>query len=387
MSVPPLTSTSIKSYDIIIVGGGLAGLISAIELGRENKVLLLEKNDYPFHKVCGEYISNEVLPYLQRLGFDPFSYGASSINKLRISTPKGKNLHSRLDLGGFGLSRYIMDEALSKLAIAKGAELKTGIRVVDIGMHDGVLYVNTPEENYTAKLVIGSYGKRAMLDKKLQRQFIQEHTGYMGVKYHIETKYPVDEIGLDNFRDGYCGVVKIEDSKYNLCYLYKRKKNEAFASIRELEEKVLFTNPRLKELFTSSSFLSSKPGVINEICFSAKSLVENNILMCGDSAGLITPLCGNGMSMAISAAKLLSECIRRSQVLEAKYIIADKRDKLEAEYQTCWNKMFKARLSAGRSIQKMFGNTMITELVLPAIHAISPLERSLIRATHGDVIT
>jgi flavin-dependent dehydrogenase len=56
---------------VIIVGGGLAGLCSAIHLSKTGtEVILIEKNNYPKHKVCGEYISNEVLPYLEWLGLN-----------------------------------------------------------------------------------------------------------------------------------------------------------------------------------------------------------------------------------------------------------------------------------------------------------------------------
>jgi flavin-dependent dehydrogenase len=42
------------TFDVIIVGGGLAGLTSAIHLSKlKKKVLLIEKNTYPKHKVCG----------------------------------------------------------------------------------------------------------------------------------------------------------------------------------------------------------------------------------------------------------------------------------------------------------------------------------------------
>jgi len=63
--------------DVIIIGGGLAGLCNAIHLSKfGKKVLLIEKNEYPKHKVCGEYISNEVLPYLEFLEINPFDFGA-----------------------------------------------------------------------------------------------------------------------------------------------------------------------------------------------------------------------------------------------------------------------------------------------------------------------
>ena len=65
------------SFHVSIIGGGLAGLVSAIHLSKKGlKVLLIEKNEYPKHKVCGEYISNEVLPYFNSLGIHPINYGA-----------------------------------------------------------------------------------------------------------------------------------------------------------------------------------------------------------------------------------------------------------------------------------------------------------------------
>ena len=81
---------NITSFDVIIIGGGLAGLTNAIHLSKSiHRVLLIEKNSYPKHKVCGEYISNEVLPYLNSLGIDPIKVGAKQISKVQISTTKG----------------------------------------------------------------------------------------------------------------------------------------------------------------------------------------------------------------------------------------------------------------------------------------------------------
>src|SRR6187397_2364427 len=60
-------------------------------------------------------------------------------------------------------------------------------------------------------------------------------------------------------------------------------------------------------IFSNSEFLYEEPLAISQISFDKKEQVENHVLMIGDSAGMITPSCGNGMSMALHAGKLAFE--------------------------------------------------------------------------------
>ena len=110
---------------MLIIGGGLAGLSNAQFTYQKQglNVLVIEKNNYPKHKVCGEYISNEVLPYLKFLDIDVYKLGAKKIDKFQLSTTKSKLIASTLPLGGFGISRFCLDNALANKAIQVGAEI------------------------------------------------------------------------------------------------------------------------------------------------------------------------------------------------------------------------------------------------------------------------
>ncbi|RZK61067.1 MAG: FAD-dependent oxidoreductase, partial [Pedobacter sp.] len=69
--------------EILIIGGGLAGLTASLHLNKLGfDVTLIEKSTYPQHKVCGEYISNEVLPYFNWLGIDIATFFPPQITDL-----------------------------------------------------------------------------------------------------------------------------------------------------------------------------------------------------------------------------------------------------------------------------------------------------------------
>ncbi len=116
-----------------------------------------------------------------------------------------------------------------------------------------------------ADLVVGAFGKRSKLDVAMNRAFIHRRSPYVGVKYHVKTDFPSDSIALHNFQGGYCGVGSVEDGKVNLCYLAHRDGIRQHKNIIHFQEAVLFQNPHLKKIFTTSEFLLTVPETINEI--------------------------------------------------------------------------------------------------------------------------
>lgn len=373
------------THDVILIGGGLAGLTASIRLAqRGRKVLVVERKTYPFHRVCGEYVSNETLPYLRSLGFDPGAHGAARITNFRFTAPGGRALNAPLDLGGFGLSRYRLDFELFKLAEKAGVEFKLATTIEYVEKKENAQAERRPFSIFNAQFPIGSapvvlacYGKRTRLDVTLDRAFLRTRSPYVGVKYHVRTDFPEDLIALHNFRDGYCGISAVEDGKFCLCYLTTRENLRRHGSIPAMEREILWRNPHLRRIFTESEFLYEKPEVINEISFAPKTAVENGVLMVGDAAGLITPLCGNGMAMAIHGGKLAADLTE--EFLAGKLT----HEQLERRYAETWRRHFAGRLWVGRQVQKLFGSESLSDFTAQAFSVARPLLRLVIQATHG----
>jgi len=369
--------------DVLIIGGGLAGLCNALQLVRAGlQVTVIEKKSYPFHRVCGEYISNEVLPFFENLGIDINSLNPSRINRLEITSAGGKRFSTPLDLGGFGVSRYTLDDYLYQKARLAGVKFMLNTRVQDVQYLENRFIVTIPGDVLTAPLVIGAYGKRSNLDQKLKRPFFYKRSPYLAVKFHIKADLPDDLIQLNNYKDGYCGVSKVDGDRWCMCYLAHRDDLRKHGSLAALEENVICKNPQLKHIFNNAEFLLDKPEVINEISFEKKAPVDHHLLMSGDTAGMIAPLCGNGMAMAIHSSKLLAEAIIKNY--QSGNFTAQQRTKLEQEYTQAWEKEFANRLWAGRQMQRLFGRDSVTGLTISMLNHIPPLANFLIRTSHGE---
>jgi flavin-dependent dehydrogenase len=374
----------IPSFAVGVVGGGVAGLSLSILLAHHGyKTILFEKEKYPFHKVCGEYMSMESWKFIESLGLDLSQLNLPIIKNLIISSPDGHFIKTKLDLGSFGISRYFLDNQLMEIAVKCGVLVYEETKVNEVSFNDEIFTVKHNGGAITASVVAGSFGKRSNLDVKWQRDFVKQKANklnnFIGVKYHIKTSFPCDTIALHNFKNGYCGIEKIEEDKYCLCYLTTAQNlKENYNSVKEMEKNVLFKNPFLKKIFSESEFLLKEPVTISQISFDQKTQIENHALMLGDAAGMITPLCGNGMSMAMRSAKIAFENINSFLQNEIT------REKMEFRFVFQWQKAFRTRLKNGRMIQKLFGKAKATDLFIIIIKHFPFLIKRLIKMTHGN---
>ena len=148
-------------------------------------------------------------------------------------------------------------------------------------------------------------------------------------------------------------------------------------NIDQLEETVLFKNPHLKKIFLNSEKCYTSPVTISQINFNKKTQAEDHILMLGDSAGMITPLCGNGMSIALHTSKIAAALIH--DFLERKISISQ----LEYFYKKQWAHQFANRLQNGRMLQHFFGSEWLSNLFVGTFKMFPFLAKPVIKLTHG----
>lgn len=366
------------TYDVIIAGGGLAGLTAGCLLGPDFKVLIIDPDSYPRHKLCGEYLSVEILPILEHLGIDIYKdQGAKRINKF-IYTNREKSIKTSLPLGGMGVSRYSLDNQLYTVA-SQNCKFKKS-KVTNVVSKDGLFEIITEQEQLTAKQFIMATGKRSLLDKKLDRSFIKHKSPWMAVKMHYKASFKNDEVGLHSFYGGYAGLSMIENGDVNLCYLAHTNRFKKFKNIDLFNKEVLGKNQVLKEFLNNSTPVWDKPISISQISFDSKNPVENGILMIGDTAGLIHPLCGNGMAMAIHSAYLASRELKPFLQNDTSREVALK------NYEGIWKATFSKRMFFGKMIQVILINPRLSTFMFSILSRLPFLLRFLIQTTHGKMV-
>jgi len=367
--------------DIAIIGGGLAGLTSAIAASRMgHSVVVVEKKEYPFHKVCGEYISLEAINLLRWLGLPIEEWHLPILQNFRITHPQTRDFSTKLPLGGIGISRYKLDEFLKNIAEKEGVTVLQNTKAESLEVKENQHFLKTNHLQFPeieARVLFGAFGRNK---PHFASQNTKEQTlgkGFIGVKMHVLGDLPKDIIELHHFPGGYCGISAIENNRYCLCYLIDAKtvKSEK-GDLQKVEDTVLSKNLELKRYLHDFEKQTDRVFTAG-VFFLPRPLSQNGMLFIGDSASMIPPLAGNGMSMAMHAAVLAVE--------EANQFLSGKMSSHEMtnNYELKWKLLFEKRLKVARTLQNIMQVNLATRLSLQIFNLAPPLFRLAEKATHG----
>ena len=366
----------LEKNEVIVVGAGLAGLTASIELARQGRdVLVFDRHPLPRHKVCGEYLSMEVVPYLTRLGI-PLD-DAPRIEQLLLCSSGGHQVRTRLNPGGIGISRHALDYRLYLAALEAGVRFRWD-PVEAVRFEKEQFRVTSRGKTFEARQVLGAWGKRSSLDRSLNRPFFKETGPWLGIKMHYKAPYPPNQVGLYAFRGGYGGLSVTETGAVNFCYLVHRDRFRDTPDLSSCTQRLLKEHPVLHEVLDGAEPLFEKALSISNIYFGKKLRSTGHVMMSGDAARLIHPLSGNGMAMAIRSGSLLSGLV--GQYLSG--TLPD-RASLEAAYDTLWKKEFRQRVRVSAWLQGLLTSPKRMEIGLQIASRSPQLLRKIIGKTHG----
>ncbi|MFB6247519.1 MAG: NAD(P)/FAD-dependent oxidoreductase [Salinibacter sp.] len=372
------------TYDAIVIGGGLAGCSAAHQLARRGwEVVLLEKDTYPRHKLCGEFLSPEAQSSLSGLNLleEVRSAGARRLRRARLTGPNGTTAEHGLPGTALGLSRYRLDTLLFRAARRVGVDGRPGTKATAVtgSLGDGFV-VEAGGDALSGRLVLGAYGRRSPLDRRLDRPFLGEQSPYVAFKAHYAGTSPElpGTVEVHTAPGGYCGIGPVEEDRFNVCWIgrtdaLKRAGGTAPAMLDEMRRHNPVLDDRMRDLVR----VSDRFEAVSQVPLMSKSQFVDGVCMIGDSAGMIAPLCGDGMAMALDTADLVAPM--------AEQFLSGRRSPaaFRADYRDRWRSRYQRRLRLGRWAHAAAFRPLASTALLTACRVLPPLARWLIRSTRG----
>lgn len=322
-----------KIKKILIAGAGPSGASLAIRLAQKDfDVTLIEREKFPRHKLCGEFISPESFAHFEELNVlnEMFAIGGDRISETCFYSPSGKNVSVSSDwFGGdaLSISRAAMDFVLLEKAKSLGVKVLEETQVVGlVSENEKVFGIKARCENRETKeifadLIVDATGRANVLGKLIGKTKIQsskfkvQGSKLVGFKTHLENvnlKKGVCEIYF--FRGGYGGLSFVENGLANHCFLMKADAVKNFGGdANRIVEELVFENKRARETLKNSKPVFDWLAVSVD-GFGAKNLAPaENLLAVGDAAAFIDPFTGSGMLMAFESAKILARSVFENQ--------------------------------------------------------------------------
>ena len=310
---------------VLIVGGGPAGCLTAINLGKKADVKLIEsKSRVGFPMKCGGLISKRCYNELKKYGVD------AKLNEIKgafVFSPSGDYVELFGKTSAVVVERKIMDLQLLKEA-SKTAEVILGAKFAESDNRRAKVFVSGELKFFEFDYLIGADGVESRVASvfNFRRPLI-----YTALQYLIEFE-PIDK----NMVEIYFG------RKYsNGFFAYSIPICESFARVGVVSK----DNPGkyLDNLLKRHPSVSKRVGKsileinMGGIPLSLVDFVKENIALIGDSAGMVKPYTGGGVYYLLRASELLGEHFPD--------LIRFKREYL---------KEFKKEYSIGEKIRKLY---------------------------------
>jgi menaquinone-9 beta-reductase len=296
--------------DVLVIGGGPAGSMSAIRLAQAGRqVTLVERERGPHPKVCGEFLSEEAVGYLLSAGISPHSMGAVPIHTLRLFAGM-RSAETELPFTALSLSRRTLDAALLERASNAGCAVIRGACVERLIPEGGEWIAKLSQvAAIRARTVFLASGKHDLHGWSRGRG---AQNDLIGFKMHwrltpTQTTHLCGCMELFLFEGGYGGLSLVEDAVANLCFVIKRSAWRNSEGWKGILHSLLEANPGLGRRLEGAQPLWERPLAIAPIPYGYLRRASCSLWCVGDQAAVIPSFTGDGMSIALHSASLAAQ--------------------------------------------------------------------------------
>ncbi len=283
-------------HDLVIVGGGPAGLATALEARRAGlTVVVLDAAELPVDRACGEGLMPDGLVRFEALGLTmpasqwaPFR-GIRFVDGTTVAEGRFPNG------AGAGIRRTALHDALAVRAAAEGAELRWGWRAVGLTEES----VATDHGSVPGRWIVGADG-RASRVRSWAGIGLRPGRERVGVRVHFAAAPWSDRVEVHFAQDVQAYVTPVGPDLVGVAVLSQGG--------ARLVENVLPDFPRLATRLSGVKRGSRERGAAG-LGRRAVRVTSGRVALVGDAAASIDPISGQGLSVAFAEAEAVVNAI------------------------------------------------------------------------------
>jgi flavin-dependent dehydrogenase len=371
--MPASSSLVMSDFDVIVGGGGPAGATAAAFCAQRGlRVALFEHARFPRHKVCGDVINPNCWPVLERLGVAGKirALPHHEIDGALFATMSTQAVTIPLRAATIAIRRSLFDAALLQHAQACGVQVFEGETVHGITADKHVVTSNG--RHLAIKGIIGAEGRHSVTAQKAGLvRWRRGHNGHIAFQSHFRAPHGLDNrVQLHLFRGGYCGVVRVDTDRANLCIVTDPQGVRSGGNCEALFERTVWQNPRFRDLGISPEPLESLRSA-HPLQAPMNVPARNGVFLTGDALRVMEPFTGQGIFFALRTAELASEALCS-------------RSRPEVTYAAAVTALYRQRGRTNEWLRRVMYRERAARMLIPIVQHAPRLARWLADNVLGD---